>query len=721
MKMNTPKSTGEAWDKLEEKVDILVETLIEEKSLPGMTVAVTKEGRLLLSKGYGSAIMDGTRKLPMKPCSRSETGSVAKAVVTGPSGFQLMKSKNIDPKSTKLYGPKGFFGGMFDADIDIGIKHGLKENKPDAAKWKGWYEKITIQNLLDHKAGFLGSGDDEGAVTYEQVHRHFLQKGELLHEPGTKYKYSNHGFGLWTLLIEKMSGKSYPDYIRENYLKPMKLHNAVRPRRANPDSCDAHNHKFNKDVKPEVAPFRESDLGLAAGGFTCSAQNLLSLTASLAKKYTTAELDSMGWGMSSGKLGHSGGAGYGAAYVAMFTEDSTNVDLHEVHVAVATNIGFSEYDLRLMSVASIGGLVNNSRSLVIVALVGTDLHIRIFETNGKKVVDKTEKELVSGEKMTDLKTALKKGLNPIPDELKNEDEVINDAMSIAGYAKPSLSALAGRIALAVPDSNVPATFDIWKQGKSVCSCEYARHGVPANEYKQVFDEAAQSGYRLEWIDGYTDDGKAHFNVIFRTDEQGIDWKNHGSMTGTTYQQNFDKYRGEGFSLEHVDSYVVGDNVLYAAIWRKSSGAVTAYHGRTAEEHQESFDSLKSEGWKPKVISVASVGGKLRYTALYTKQTIGNFEARSFLTPDEYQTKFDENKASGRHLYYLNSYLHEGKLRFSAIWAEKPEVSGLIARHGLTAEQFLTNWEDALSAGFRTRAITGCEEGGKVRYAVYWTK
>ena len=647
--MNTLKSTGEAWDQLEEKVDSLVEAMIEENSLPGMTVAVTKEGRLLLSKGYGYALIDGTRKLPMKPCSRSETGSVAKAVLTGPSGFQLMKSKNIAPKSTKLYGPKGLFGGIFDADIDIGIKLGLKENKPNAAKWKGWYGKITIQNLLDHKAGFIGSGDQKGAaamfgvsedeLTYEQVHRHFLRTGpiyepgttpsaELLKELGTDRAYSNHGFGLWTLLIEKMSGKSYPDYVREDYLKPMKLHHAVRPRRANPDSCDAHNHEFNNDGKPEVADFRESDLGLAAGGFTCSAQNLLSLTASLAKKYTTAELDSMGWGGSSGQLGHSGGAGYGAAYVTMFTEDSTDVDLREVHVAVATNIGFPTSNLRR---------------------------------------------------------------------------------------------LADEITRAVPTSNVPATFDLWKQGKSVCSCEYARHGVPANEYKQVFDEAVQSGYRLEWIDGYTKDGKAHFNVIFRTDEQGVDWKNHGSMTGTTYQKNFDKYRGEGFSLVHVDSYVVGDNVLYAAIWRKSSGAFTAYHGRTAEDHQESFDSLTSEGWRPKVISVASVRGKLRYTALYTKQAIGSFEARSFLTPDEYQTKFDENKAKGRRPYYLNSYVHEGKLRFSAIWAEKPEVSAYQAQHGLTSEEFWTRWEDALSAGFRTGAITAYEVGGKVRYAAYWTK
>lgn len=366
-----------------------------------------------------------------------------------------------------------------------------------------------------------------------------------------------------------------------------------------------------------------------------SAENLLRMTASLDEKYTTAELDSMGWFESpKGKLEHNG-AGAGMAYVAMFTKDyvsSSGKDLRKVHVAVGANI--------------------------------------------------------------------QKG---------------------NGLSTSDLERLAGDIVKAVPDSHVPATFDLWKQGKSVCSCEYARHGVSANEYKQVFDEAVQSGYRLEWIDGYTHGGKAHFNVIFRTDEQGIDWKNHGSMTGTTYQQNFDKYREEGFLLVHVDSYVVGDNVLYAAIWRKSSGAFTAYHGSTAEEHQKSFDSLKSDGWRPKVISVASVGGKLRYTALYTKQDIGNFEARSFLTPDEYQIKFDQNKENGRHLQYLNSYLHGGKLHFSAIWAEKPEASGLIARHGLTAGQFQTSWEDALSVGFRTQAITACEEDGKVRYAVYWTK
>lgn len=650
--MGKLQSTGKAWAKLEKDVDGFVEALFEEETLPGMTVAVTREGRLLLSKGYGHALVDGTRKLPMTPCTRCRIGSVTKAVVTGPAGFQLMKSKNIDPTLQKLYGPKGLFGGRFDNDIDIGIKKGIKDNMPDAAKWKGWYEKITLQNLLDHRAGFIGSGSSSGAanefkvlkeeLTYEHIHRYFL-RSRPIYEPGTTPSedlleqlgatdtYSNHGFGLWTLLIKEMSGKSYPDYVSEDYLRPMKLHNAVRPERAHPDSCDASNHKLNSSGKIEVFPFEEHGLGLAAGGFRSSAQDLLRLTASLDKKYTNQELDNMGWGSNAkGRLAHSGLVDGGTGYVTMFPKGylSNNKDLSDIHIAILTNIRTSTSELR--------GLANT-------------------------------------------------------------------------------------IALAIPESNVPADFDIWKQGMSGCSCEYVRLGVPSNKYQQVFDEAAQAGYRLEWIDGYTDDGKVHFNVIFRTNVPEIAWVSHHNMTGEIYQQKFDEYQKKGFFLDHVDSYAVGNKIFYAAIWTKSGGALTAYHGKTAEAHQEKFDSLTEQGWRPKVISVASVNGKRHYTALYTKQALGKWEARSVLTPEEYQTKTNENKEQGRHLHYLNSYSHDDKLRFSAIWAEKPNVSRWMARHGLTAGKFQTLWEDAASDGFRSCAVTGYEDGGRVRYAVYWTK
>ena len=96
-------------------------------------------------------------------------------------------------------------------------------------------------------------------------------------------------------------------------------------------------------------------------------------------------------------------------------------------------VALNGYDLRLMSVTAADDLVNEGRNLVIVALVGTDLHIRIFDASGEKVIDKAEAQLVSGETLT----ALKKRLNPLPNESalskEQKQKFIRDATSIADH------------------------------------------------------------------------------------------------------------------------------------------------------------------------------------------------------------------------------------------------------------------------------------------------
>jgi len=102
-------------------------------------------------------------------------------------------------------------------------------------------------------------------------------------------------------------------------------------------------------------------------------------------------------------------------------------------VDLASRLANAVYDLRLMLVDAADNLLNEGCNLVIVALVGTDLHIRIFDANGKRVVDKAENELISGETLT----ALKKQLNPLPDESglsqEQKQKFIGDATSIAGH------------------------------------------------------------------------------------------------------------------------------------------------------------------------------------------------------------------------------------------------------------------------------------------------
>jgi hypothetical protein len=297
-------------------------------------------------------------------------------------------------------------------------------------------------------------------------------------------------------------------------------------------------------------------------------------------------------------------------------------------------------------------------------------------------------------------------------------EVEDDPKSLTSDA---LRSLANQIAVAVPAANVPASFDLWKNAATSCACEYVRHGLPVSEYQALFDDADRSGYRLEWIDGYTDGGKLHFNVIFRTNVSGTEWSSRHGMTGAAYQDAYDEHKHAGFALEHVDSHLIGDDVQYAAIWVKSGRRVRAYHDKSLADHQATFDEWTAAGWGPRVISVVSVNGVLRYTALYTQEPTGDTQSKSFLTSQEYQERYEQNKASGRHLRYLGTYVHDGSVRFSGIWSAKPKVTSSTARHAMTDTALITEWQDAVGKGFRTRGVTAWELRGKVRYAAFWNK
>lgn len=339
--MNRPVS-GYAWPSLGSKVDAFVKELMQAEKLPGMTVAVTKNGRLILTKGYGWANIE--TKQPMEPFMSSLIGSVTKAVVTGPVGWQLMRAKGMKPQQQKLYGPNGLFKNRFAADI-------AASPTPN----KAWYYQITLQHLLDHKAGFKGGGSpkgaaemfnmDEASLTYEHIHKHFLRTQKLTSKPGTEYDYSNHGFGVWTLIIEALSGTSYRNYVMGTYLRSLGLHNAVLPQRANPSKREAWGHGYQSG-QPVPVEFKNSGLGMAAGGFRASAQDLTAIMTYLDHTYTDVELDNMAWGRDArGKLAHSGRIGRGGtAYAAMFPDGyraMNGADLSRVHVAVVTNINMN--------------------------------------------------------------------------------------------------------------------------------------------------------------------------------------------------------------------------------------------------------------------------------------------------------------------------------------------------------------------------------------------
>ncbi|HKK21499.1 MAG TPA: serine hydrolase domain-containing protein, partial [candidate division Zixibacteria bacterium] len=84
----------------------------------------------------------------------------------------------------------------------------------------------TIQNLLTHTSGLGDYWDDN----YEEAWDHITKLDQVLpyvyddsvaFSPGTEFQYSNSGFLMAGLIVEKVSGEDYFDYVRDNIFKPL--------------------------------------------------------------------------------------------------------------------------------------------------------------------------------------------------------------------------------------------------------------------------------------------------------------------------------------------------------------------------------------------------------------------------------------------------------------------------------------------------------------------
>ncbi len=91
-------------------------------------------------------------------------------------------------------------------------------------------EKVKIKHLMSHTSG-IGDHFELGAykpdLTNADVLDLLVNQDSLNFEPGTKYQYSNGGFVLLALIVEKVSGKPYHIFMKENIFDPLDMNNTL--------------------------------------------------------------------------------------------------------------------------------------------------------------------------------------------------------------------------------------------------------------------------------------------------------------------------------------------------------------------------------------------------------------------------------------------------------------------------------------------------------------
>lgn len=149
----------------------------------------------------------------------------------------------------------------------------------------------------------------------------------------------------------------------------------------------------------------------------------------------------------------------------------------------------------------------------------------------------------------------------------------------------------------------------------------ARHGMTSQQYQAEFNTYVSQGYKLKHVSGYAQGNTALYAAIWEKDTKNVPWVAHHGMSSADYQNKFNQYTAKGYRPLLVGGYVVNGVDYYVAIWEKSSsGAWVARHGMTSDGYQQEFNNWVGQGYTLKVVSGYTLGlNQDRYAALWYKE------------------------------------------------------------------------------------------------------
>jgi len=175
------------------KVDEYIRTEMQAQQIPGLALAVIKDGQMVIAKGYGRANVE--HQVPVKPETIFQSGSTGKQFTATAVMMLVEEGKlSLDDKITKHF-PDG----------------------PSA------WSNITLRHLLTHTSGMTDYPRDfdlRRDYTEDELYQR-IKTIPLAFQPGEKWSYSNLAYVMLGILIHKVTGKFYGDFLQERIFKPL--------------------------------------------------------------------------------------------------------------------------------------------------------------------------------------------------------------------------------------------------------------------------------------------------------------------------------------------------------------------------------------------------------------------------------------------------------------------------------------------------------------------
>ena len=233
---------GKGVSGLQEDVDHLVMKHLADNRIPGASVAIAKNGKLIHTKGYG--FKDLEDKQPNSERSMFRVGSISK-IITALSFMKLTEQKDSVSLESLVYGNNGLLKDpLYIQQIQSAVNNG-KTNSPlnDYLTIKAKHYASHTAGFDDRPKGFVSLANNQWGVdhlddlTYKQVHASFLAHTNKKNAVNSlRYNYENQNLGVLGFMVSENSGQSYKSYVQSKLLKPIGLEKKIL----------ALDHEFNR-------------------------------------------------------------------------------------------------------------------------------------------------------------------------------------------------------------------------------------------------------------------------------------------------------------------------------------------------------------------------------------------------------------------------------------------------------------------------------------------
>ncbi len=224
----------------EERLSNLFETRYKGEE-SGASILISKNGKILYSKQFG--LTDVKKQIPITENTTFAIGSITKQFTA--AAILILQERG-----------------------KLNVKESLGKYLPEFAGSN--YKEVKIEHLLTHTSGI--PSDNKAKVISKNFSKNItpqaianaIKNEPLLFQPGEKFDYSNNGYMLLGLVIEKVSRLSYGEFLKKNIFKPLKMKNTYVFSPQNSIKNKAKGYTKDNNDKTEMVTYNSSSFSAGA-------------------------------------------------------------------------------------------------------------------------------------------------------------------------------------------------------------------------------------------------------------------------------------------------------------------------------------------------------------------------------------------------------------------------------------------------------------------------